>query len=202
MSANEMDAMTPMNDEPITILFVDDEPAVLRLIRRALVAEPFQVLTVTRASHALDVLRTHHVDVLVSDVEMPEMGGLELLRVVRRDFPSTLRILLSGGATVERALSAINDGEVTRFFAKPFHADVFRAAIGELVGRIRKLREERATEARAQRRDAFLGWVDESFPGTLRVEWDADHAVLVDLDALRVHLGAANLCASSLLGES
>lgn len=190
-----------LSDGPITILFVDDEPAVLRLIRRALESEPFDVLTVTRAAHALDVLRSRHVDVLVSDVEMPDMGGLELLRLVRRDFPLTLRILLTGGATVERAISAINDGEVARFFAKPFPADVFRCAIAELVGRIRQLRDERAIEERRKRRSAFLGWVDDIFPGSLAVDRDAAGMIHVDLDALRASLDTAGLCVASLLGE-
>jgi DNA-binding NarL/FixJ family response regulator len=68
-------------------------------------------------------------DVVVADEKMPGMGGAELLAAVRRDFPSTVRIILTGHASVSSAVKAINEGAVYRYLLKPFPA----SALGEII---------------------------------------------------------------------
>ncbi len=71
---------------------------------------------------------------------MPGMSGLELVKIVRREFPATLRMLLTGAGTMDRAIEAINEGEVHRFFTKPFDFELFLATMKRLAERIEKLR--------------------------------------------------------------
>jgi two-component system, probable response regulator PhcQ len=102
-----------------TILLVDDEPNVTDALKRALRREPYELLTATSAFAAQQILERQHVDVVVSDEQMPGMSGSELLSSVRKQFPHTIRMILSGQASLEAAVRAINEGEVYRFFLKP-----------------------------------------------------------------------------------
>jgi response regulator RpfG family c-di-GMP phosphodiesterase len=165
----------------MTVLFVDDEPAILRSIARALQGSPFDVLTAQSAAAALALMRQRRVDVLISDIDMPEMTGLELLTLVRREFPSTLRMLLTGAGTMDRALEAINEGEVHRFFTKPFDFELFLATMKRLAERIEKLRGDHFLDAHKARRDEFYRWVEDAFPGTLEVARNDRGELVVDL---------------------
>jgi DNA-binding NtrC family response regulator len=176
----------------LTVLFVDDEPALLRVMARMTEARTgFDVRTATSAKEALEILRACNVDVLVSDIDMPEMSGLELVRVARREFPTTLRILLTGAGTMERALDAINEGEVARFFAKPFEVDAFVGTLGDLRERILRLRRERYADAQRERCEELFRWIESDYPGTLSFERAENGAVVLDAARLRAFLESA-----------
>lgn len=160
----------PAESARVTALFVDDEPAVLRFVARALQGSPVEVLTASGAEEALALMRRRAVDVLISDIDMPGMTGIELIKLVRVEFPETLRMLLTGAGTMDRALAAINEGEVHRFLGKPFDAVLFRATMRSLIERILALRQSRDRDLRAARRGELHRWVEETFPGTLEVE--------------------------------
>src|ERR1700692_4586401 len=102
-----------------TILFVDDEPNVTEGRNRALRREPYEFLTATSGAAALKILEGQYVDVVVSDEQMPGMSGSVFLSMVRKQFPHTIRMILSGQASLEAAVRAINEGQVHRFFLKP-----------------------------------------------------------------------------------
>ena len=102
-----------------TVLLVDDEASLLAGLARTLRKEPYRILTAVSAEKALETLGATHVDVVISDQDMPGMGGADLLAEVRRVYPDTVRFMLTGKATLELAVRAINDGAVSRFFVKP-----------------------------------------------------------------------------------
>jgi DNA-binding NtrC family response regulator len=191
------------SETKLTVLFVDDEPALLRVMARMTEARTgFDVRTATSARQALDVLRACSVDVLVSDIDMPEMSGLELVRVARREFPATLRILLTGAGTMERALDAINEGEVARFFAKPFDVDAFVGTLGDLRERILRNRRERYAEAQRERCEALFRWIESDYPGTLSVERAPSGEVVIDSARLRAFLDSASPEVRAVAGSS
>lgn len=111
-----------MQDEMPVVLFVDDEKHVVESLRDALRRMPFLILTATSGEGALKILRATAVDVVVSDERMPSMTGTELLAKVRELYPDSVRIVLTGHATLEVAIKAINEGEVYRFLSKPCKA--------------------------------------------------------------------------------
>ena len=84
-----------------TVLFVDDEPAISDGLRRILrpFSDRWRVITCNRAEEALAILGTTPVDVVVSDLRMPEMDGVTLLKLVRERHPLVARIVLSGSAS-------------------------------------------------------------------------------------------------------
>lgn len=194
--------MTDPLQRPIAVLVVDDEPAVLRLVRRSLDGTPFEVILTQRADEALDVLRTRPVDILVSDIDMPGMNGLELVRLARRDHPDVVRMLITGNATMELTITAINEGEVLRFFTKPFDIHRFRDAIVSVAGRLERLRRDGRLAAHASRRQLLLEWLDRRFPGLTTVARSPSGEVAVDVDRLLRDALASSPALSALLRDA
>src|SRR5665811_2320567 len=84
-----------------TILFVDDEQAMLNSYQRAFIGEPYELLLAQSAYQALDMMKEHDVHILASDLQMPGMSGLELFEVARKEFPRTVWILVSGQPSLD-----------------------------------------------------------------------------------------------------
>jgi len=101
------------------VLLVDDEPNVLHGLSRALREQPYQIYTTRSAGEAMDVLKAHRVDLVVTDENMPGISGSRFLTWVADHFPGVMRIILTGQPDVPSALRAINEGEVFRYFTKP-----------------------------------------------------------------------------------
>ncbi len=101
------------------ILVVDDEPDVARLISLALKDEGFEVRNACGGQEALDLFRTQHVDLLLTDIKMPGMDGLELARTVLTLGGDTEIIFLTGHATVEYAVEALKTLGASDFLTKP-----------------------------------------------------------------------------------
>lgn len=125
------------------VLLVDDEPHVLASIRVALRCEAYDTLTAASAEQALELLEQQTVDVVVSDHQMPGMPGAEFVAVLRQKYPDTMRILLTGHASAETAIDAINRGEVYRFLTKPFSAVALAHVIRDALF-IRRLSQDRS----------------------------------------------------------
>jgi two-component system response regulator HupR/HoxA len=110
-----------MNDR--TVLFVDDEERILKTIERIVYRKPFQAAFAESGPAALKLLETLEVHVIVTDMRMPEMTGLQLLREVKVKYPQIVRIVLSGYTQVSTLLTAINQGEIFRYITKPWERD-------------------------------------------------------------------------------
>lgn len=101
------------------ILFVDDEPHVLQSIQRQL-RKRFELQTASGGEDALQILRNDGpFAVIVSDMRMPGMNGVELLAKVKDAYPDMVRIMLTGNADQETATEAVNTGQIFRFLNKP-----------------------------------------------------------------------------------
>jgi sigma-B regulation protein RsbU (phosphoserine phosphatase) len=122
-----------LEKKQITILFVDDEPEVLTSLRRFLRKEPYQTLFASGALDALEVIKNEKPQLLVTDLRMPGMDGLELIHRVKLDYPDMLRMVLSATRELEEAISSINTGEVFRFISKPLEPDSFKRTLMEAV---------------------------------------------------------------------
>ena len=111
------------------VLCVDDEPRVLEAIEQNL-AFDFEIRTATSGAAALELLEQHPgCGVVVSDMRMPAMNGAELLARVREVSPRTTRVLLTGQASLDAAITAVNEGGIYRFLIKPCPIDLLSRAI-------------------------------------------------------------------------
>jgi two-component system NtrC family sensor kinase len=107
--------------EDASILIVDDEPNVLKALRRLFIDTDYRILTAESGARGLEICREEDVHVVISDYRMPEMNGVEFLSRVREESPDTIRMILSGFADATAVVDAINDGQVYKFLAKPWN---------------------------------------------------------------------------------
>ena len=102
------------------ILLVDDEPAVLSSLKRLLRVLRCKVFTSVSPLEALELLKEQPVDIVISDMRMPEMGGECFLEQVAAQYPEAERIVISGYSDAQATIDAINRGKVSRFMLKPW----------------------------------------------------------------------------------
>ncbi|HSN00017.1 MAG TPA: DUF1631 family protein [Rudaea sp.] len=127
----EKTPIVPLRPTPSrTLLLVDDEENILRALSRTLRADGYRILTAGNATEALEVLRTHEVNVVVSDQRMPGITGTDFLATVKDQFPDVLRILLSGYSDAATITNAINRGTIYKFLTKPWNDEELRLEIG------------------------------------------------------------------------
>ena len=105
------------------VVFVDDELHILNAIRRAVIDEPFISMFASSGKEALDLFDTYEVSVLVTDMRMPGMDGLALMRAVRKVSPKTVRIVLSGYTQLSQVLVTVNQAEIFQFISKPWQME-------------------------------------------------------------------------------
>ncbi len=110
----------PQSAPAPVILFVDDEPGILNALRRLFRQTGYRVLIAGSGVKGLELLRSEAVDLVVSDMRMPEMDGAQFLEEVRRTWPETKRILLTGYSDIASITAAINRGEIYRYVTKPW----------------------------------------------------------------------------------
>ena len=113
-----------MNEnEKKTVLFVDDEERILKTIKRIVFKKPFNAFFANSGPRALEIMAQEEVHVIVTDMRMPEMTGLDLLRIVKEKYPKCVRIVLSGYTQITTLLTAINQGEIFRYIMKPWEKE-------------------------------------------------------------------------------
>lgn len=115
----------------LTILCVDDEPGILSALRRLFRARGYQVCSAESGRAGLALLQTQAVDLVISDMRMPEMDGVEFLAQVRRRWPDSVRLLLTGYADIGTVIEAINRGEIYRYITKPWDDDEMALIVRE-----------------------------------------------------------------------
>lgn len=108
---------------PATLLFVDDEPNILSALRRLFRPYGYKIHTAEGGALGLELLEREPVDLVISDMRMPNMDGAKFLEQVRLKWPDTMRILLTGYADVSSTIDAINKGEIFRYISKPWNDD-------------------------------------------------------------------------------
>ena len=100
----------PSKARPITLLLVDDEPAILKALQRVVRDEGYKVITALDGEAALRLVASESVDVVLSDMDMPGMSGLDLMVRLRRNHPSAVRLLLTGRGTLAAAVGVADVG--------------------------------------------------------------------------------------------
>ena len=104
--------------ETMKLMLVDDEERFLSTTKKLLEKAGLEVVTATSGSEALDRLREHDVHVVILDVKMPGMDGIETLRAIKREHPMVEVIMLTGHGTVESAVEGLKSGAID-FLTKP-----------------------------------------------------------------------------------
>src|SRR5437667_11645333 len=113
-----------------TILIIDDDPHVLLSYQEILKPSEYQVITADSGEAAERILRTSSIDVVITDLKMPKMGGLEVLRIAKQVDPEIIVILITAYPTVDTAVEAIKVGAID-YLIKPISVEQLRAVVRE-----------------------------------------------------------------------
>ena len=162
------------------VLFVDDEPQVTDGLKRALHREPYEILTAPAANQALELLAGGPVDVVISDDKMPGMSGSEFLSIVRREYPDTIRIILTGQANLDTFTRAVQQGQVYRFFIKPCNEVDLAVTIRQALEQKKLMSESRRLVRVLNEQYTLLEQLEQKYPGITEVRKDQEGVVLVD----------------------
>ncbi|WP_228716971.1 HD domain-containing phosphohydrolase [Billgrantia pellis] len=145
-----------MDSADISVLLVDDEPNILRALRRVLRREDYRLLTANNGEEALVVMQTEPVDLVVSDSRMPGMDGAELLSRIQQHWPECRRLMLTGHADLTSTIRAINEGQIYRYITKPWSDDDLRLTLRQALEHQQAERERRRLEALTQEQNREL----------------------------------------------
>lgn len=146
----------PASQQAPVLLTVDDEPAVLNALRRLFRPQGWLTLQATSGAAALQMLRERPVDLVISDMRMPEMDGAQLLEQVRRLYPQTMRVLLTGYADIGATIAAINRGEIHRYIAKPWDDQDLVLVVRDALSRRTLELENQALQALTEQQNQAL----------------------------------------------
>ncbi len=140
----------------MSILVVDDEDSIREGSERILTRMGFQVYKASRGSEGLDILGRHPVEIVLLDLKMPGMDGMEVLAHIQQLNSEILVIIITGYATIETAIEAMKRGAYD-FIPKPFEPDQLRMVINRARERIRLTEETEMLAQERQRNLADLG---------------------------------------------
>jgi DNA-binding NtrC family response regulator len=144
------------------VLVVDDKQSMLKMLSQ-LLAGDYEVATCSSGTEALERLGPEDPDVVLSDIRMPDLDGIELLRMVKSESPATEVILMTAYATVSQAVEAVKSGAYN-YLTKPFEPDELQIALDKAIER-KQLREQtRILKEQVEEKYGFPSIVGESEP--------------------------------------
>ncbi|MFQ6003192.1 MAG: response regulator [Candidatus Zixiibacteriota bacterium] len=166
------------------ILIVDDEENILNSLRRLFRREPYQILTATSGEEGLRILDDHQVDLIVSDLKMPRMNGVEFLKRAKEKDSVPLRIMLTGHADLKSVLDAIEQGEVYRFLLKPWDDEELKMTIRQALDYYNLWKENRTLVKTVKKQSQVLKELEKEHPGISAVERDKNGAIVLTAEGL------------------
>jgi len=134
--------------EKDSILVVDDALNTLEILKRNLVSQGYIVFTASAVVEAIKILESTPIDLVITDLKMPRVSGLDLVKHVRENYKDTEVMMITGYATVEGAVKAVKTG-AEEFLSKPFTDDEFFSAVKRA---LKKLRTRRTGIAKSPQR--------------------------------------------------
>lgn len=167
-----------MNKEH-SVLLVDDEPHIITALKRVLQDLPVTILSAPNGDEGLRVLRDHEAHVVISDERMPQMAGSDFLALVKERYPSTIRMMLTGYASIEAAMRAVNEGAIYRFFMKPWNDLEVVLAVKSACDLYDVEEENRLLIRMVRIHQNHLRELDRKYPEILQHEKDADGNIVL-----------------------
>jgi DNA-binding NtrC family response regulator len=148
----------------------DDQDVALSLARAVRSMGDHEVLVAYTGLEALEKLRACPVDILLSDIDMPGLDGVSLACLARNEGLATVRIILTGNARLDTALTAVTRGEVYRYLTKPWQFDELVRTLEDATARLGELARVGAADQAVRRFRAACEALEQEFPGLTRVD--------------------------------
>ena len=145
----------------ITVLIVDDEDATRSLCRDVVAESGLRTRTASTTEQALEILEQFPVDIVITDLRVPQLGGIELLKRVRQTYPQIAVIVLTQYGTIESAVEATRIGAAD-YVTKPFHIPELRGKLDRVVRSLEMDQENRVLREQLRTRPGFGGLIGTS----------------------------------------
>ena len=173
-----------------TILIVDDEPHVISALMRGMDEEPYLLTGAAGGEEALQLMARQRFKVVISDEKMPGMDGAEFLSLVKERYPETVRIMLTGHASVEATMRAVNRGEIYRFFTKPWNDTDLILALRSALEKYDLEQENRRLLQTVRHQSRELRHLERSYPGISELRKGADGSIRIDTELSEEEISA------------
>ena len=161
------------------LLLVDDSLNMLKSLKRTFKDENYTVFTAENAVEAMKVLESEKVDLVISDYSMPDISGIEFLKRVRVRYPDVIRIMLTGVTDFQVAKDAINQGEIYRYFNKPYDDFEIKLSVKyALIQRTLELENE-ALRSELHTKKKILMKLEQRFPGISTKNTEQDGSIVI-----------------------
>jgi len=159
--ASPAQSAQPIERPAVTVLIVDDEDTTRDLCRDVVIGAGLRARTASTTEQALDILDQFPVDIVLTDLRVPQMGGLELLKNIRENRPQTAVIVLTQYGTIESAVDATRMG-ASDYVTKPFHIPDLRGKLDRVVRLLEVDQENRVLREQLRTRPGFGGLIGTS----------------------------------------
>ncbi len=168
---------------PATILLVDDEANILSSLKRLFRPIGYRIFTAEGGAQGLEILARESVDLVVSDMRMPEMNGAQFLEKVREQWPETVRILLTGYAEMGATIDAINKGQIYRYVSKPWEDNDIVLTVRQALQQKMLEREKHLLEALTHKQNEELKYLNAHLEDKVLARTNALNETMQSLDA-------------------
>ena len=121
-------------DQNKGLLFVDDEKEILDILVDLFSDEGYQLHTATRAKDALQIINSHCIDFVLSDLKLPDSSGTDLLKQIRKQNPKTVRVLTSGYLDLKFGSVVEDEQDGTLYLSKPWDISALKQLVTERLG--------------------------------------------------------------------
>jgi CheY-like chemotaxis protein len=162
--------MTQRDPNKRSVVIADDDAEVAKALARVVRALGHSTRIASNGLEALTMLRAERADLLLSDIDMPQMDGVTLAAHVRAEALAPVRILLTANARLETAINAINSGEIHRYIQKPWKHNELVSTLEEAFARIDDLSRIGAADHAVKRLKAARDALEAEYPGITHIE--------------------------------
>jgi two-component system response regulator HydG len=158
MASGSEGALAVARPASATVLIVDDEDATRNLCRDVAIEAGFRARTASTTEQALEILEQAPVDIVITDLRVPNLGGIDLLKRIRENSPETAVIVLTQYGTIESAVEATRFGAVD-YLTKPFHIPELRGKLDRVARSVEIGQENRVLREQLRSRPGFGGLI-------------------------------------------
>jgi response regulator RpfG family c-di-GMP phosphodiesterase len=171
-----------------TLLFIDDDASILTLLERLFRPLGYNIFTAKCGAEALVLMEKNRIDLVISDMQMPQMTGVEVLEQIRIKWPDVVRILQTGYSDLSSAIEAINRGEIYRYITKPWVNKDIVLIVCDALERKHLLAEKQRLEALTLRQNEELNVLNASLEEKVRQRTEELRVALESMADAHEHL--------------
>ena len=159
---------------------VDDDLYLIDSMRRGLHDEDYKIFSAISGDEGLQIVRGEEIDLVVSDQNMPGMDGIKFLFHVKQVCPETVCFMLTGHATLDLAVRAINEGAINRFFTKPCNIVNLAVSIRHALEYKELVVHSKALLKKTLRDQAILDRIETEHSGITKIDLDEHGTIVLD----------------------